>query len=293
MNTSRYVLIDNSPPSTIDGYRKCIGSLVNLHDLPVTELSASTMKAWISNKNAKLKTIRNLLSFLRSAIDEAVTDGLISVNPVSLITASRYRPKTAPDSKENYVIDPFTPQEVGAILNACRYVQWRCLFQFAFHTGLRSSELCALRWCDVDFIHKTVHVQKASVVGVIKGTKTTSGNRKVDLDEQAISALSAMREFTSLRSEYIFEDPRTSKPWANSASIRKKAWVPSLKLAKVRYRNPYQTRHTFATRNISIGVNLFWLAGQMGHKGPEMIFRHYGMYVKEYDGQTTCKEIKI
>ncbi|WP_338328126.1 hypothetical protein [Rosenbergiella nectarea] len=116
----------------MDGYRKCIDSLVDLHDLPVTELSASTMKAWISNKNAKLKTIRNLLSFLRSAIDEAVTDGLISVNPISLVTASRYRPKTASDNNEQYAIDPFTPQEVTAILNACRYVQWRCLFQFAF-----------------------------------------------------------------------------------------------------------------------------------------------------------------
>lgn len=47
------------------------------------------------------------------------------------------------------------------------------------------------------------------------------------------------------------------------------------------------TRHTFATRNISQGVNLFWLAGQMGHKGPEMLFRHYGSYLKEYDGNTT------
>jgi len=273
-------------PSTIDGYRKCIGSLIDLHDLPVTELSTGTMKAWISNKSAKLKTIRNLLSFLRSALDEAVTDGLISVNPVSLVTASRYRPKTAPDSKEHYFIDPFTPQEVSAIINACRYVQWRCLFQFAFHTGLRSSELCALRWDDIDFTHKTVHVQKASVVGIIKGTKTASGNRKVDLDEQAITALNTMKEFTSLRCEYVFEDPKTFKPWANSASIREKAWVCTLKLAKVRYRNPYQTRHTFATRHISQGKNLFWLAGQMGHKGPEMLFRHYGSYLKDYDVET-------
>ena len=62
--------------------------------------------------------------------------------------------------------------------------------------------------------------------------------------------------------------------------------VPTLKKAGVRYRNPYQTRHTFATKHISQGVNLFWLAGQMGHKGPEMIFRNYGKYLAEYDGKT-------
>jgi integrase len=53
---------------------------------------------------------------------------------------------------------------------------------------------------------------------------------------------------------------------------------PTLKKAGVRYRN-HQTRHTFATRHISQGVNLFWLAGQMGHKGPEMLFRNYGKYL--------------
>lgn len=274
-------------PSTIDGYQKCITSLSTLHALPVTELTAGVLKTWISNKNAKLKTIRNLLSFLRSALDEAVTDGLIELNPVSLVTASRYRPKQTTEEKDDYVVDPFTPQEAKAIFAACTYEQWRYLFQFAMHTGLRSSELCALRWQDVDLVHNTIHVQKASVIGVIKGTKTAAGTRKVELDEMALSALAGMRSHTFMRSEYVFEDPKTMEPWSGSAAIRKKAWMPALRRAQVRYRNPYQTRHTYATRHISIGVNLYWLCGQMGHKGPEMLFRHYGSYLKDYDGNTS------
>ncbi|MFT8153613.1 integrase, partial [Escherichia coli] len=38
--------------------------------------------------------------------------------------------------------------------------------------------------------------------------------------------------------------------------------------------------------------NLFWLAAQMGHKGPEMLFRHYGQYLKEYDGRASIKDKK-
>lgn len=64
------------------------------------------------------------------------------------------------------------------------------------------------------------------------------------------------------------------------------AALPTLRKAGIRYRNPYQTRHTFATSHISRGANLFWLAGQMGHKGPEMLFRHYGSYLAAYDGHT-------
>ncbi|HBZ1104788.1 TPA: integrase, partial [Klebsiella pneumoniae] len=48
----------------------------------------------------------------------------------------------------------------------------------------------------------------------------------------------------------------------------------------------------FATRHISRGANLFWLASHMGHKGPELLFRHYGRYLKEYDNSTSNTSLK-
>lgn len=278
-------------PSTINGYEKCVSALSELHKLHVVDLTPAILKKWISKRTTKLKTIRNNLSFLRSAVDEAVTDGLITINPVKLVSASRYHAVNHTANTDDYEVDPFTPAEATAIYNACLYQEWRNLFCFAFNTGLRSSELCALRWSDIDFIGHTVHVQVASVVGVIKGTKTKAGTRKVELNNEAIMALQAQKSFTMMRSDFVFSDPKTRKPWANSAAIRKKAWLPTLKKAGVRYRNPYQTRHTFATRHISQGANLFWLAGQMGHKGPEMLFRHYGSYLSEYDGKTAISEV--
>lgn len=167
-----------------------------------------------------------------------------------------------------------------ALLSAARNKQWENLFRFAIHTGLRSSELCALSWHDIDFVGRTIHVQNASVVGVIKGTKTKAGTRKVELADEAMKALINQKPFTFMKDEIVFEDPKTNKPWASADAIRKKVWLPTLRKAGIRYRNPYRTRHTFATRHISQGANLFWLAGQMGHKGPEMLFRHDGRYVK-------------
>lgn len=280
-------------PSTIGGYKKCKSALSTLHDLSVVDLTPGILKTWIQKQKTSLKTIRNQLSFLRSALDEAVTDGLITSNPANMVTASRYQSKSSP-SDSDYIVDPLTPEEVTAIYSAVRYDQWKNLFQFAINTGLRSSELCALSWGDIDFIGRTAHVQAASVVGVIKGTKTKAGTRIVELNEDAMTALNNQKSFTFLKNETIFEDPKTNKAWAGADAIRKKAWVPTLKKAGVRYRNPYQTRHTFAIKHISNGVNLFWLASQMGHKGPEMLFRHYGAYLKEYDGNTSIlKRIDI
>ncbi|CAM7074549.1 MULTISPECIES: Arm DNA-binding domain-containing protein [Klebsiella pneumoniae complex] len=281
----------NLSPSTINGYEKCISTLSALHKLHVTELTPGVLKNWISSRKTKLKTIRNNLSFLRSAIDEAVTDGLLTINPVSLVSASRYHVVNNSPNADDYVVDPFVPAETSAIYQHCRYLEWENLFRFAFNTGLRSSELCALRWTDIDFIENTAHVQVAKVVGILKGTKTKAGTRKVELNNEARAALQSQKQFTLMKSEFIFSDPKTGKPWTTANAIRKKAWVPTLQIAGVRYRNPYQTRHTFATRHISQGANLFWLAGQMGHKGPEMLFRHYGSYLAEYDGKTSISAI--
>ncbi len=87
-----------------------------------------------------------------------------------------------------------------------------------------------------------------------------------------------------MKSEFVFEDPSNGQPWSGSGDIRQKAWRHIMRASKIRYRNPYQTRHTFATMHISAGVNLFWLCKQMGHKGPDMLFRNYGSYLADYDG---------
>lgn len=278
-------------PSTIGGYKKCRSALSSLHIFPASELTPAALKIWIQSQKTTLKTIRNQLSFLCSALDEAVTDGVLQINPVSLVTASRYQSDKSV-AESSYVVDPLSPAEVDALLSAAGNKQCENLFRFAIQTGLRSSELCALRWRDIDFLGKTAHVQNASVVGIIKGTKTKAGTRKVELSEEAMAALTSQKMFTFMKDTIIFEDPKTNKPWGSADAIRKKAWVPTLRKAGIRYRNPYQTRHTFATRLISRGVNLFWLATQMGHKGPEMLFRHYGSYLKEYDGNTSLN-IKI
>lgn len=281
----------NLSPSTLDGYRKCLRALRTLHNIYVTELTPAALKSWVSCQKTKLKTIRNRLSFLRSAIDEAVTDGLINDNPVAHISASRYFSVEYGNTDE-YEVDPFTPDEIKVIYLNCRFLQWKTTFQFAFNTGVRPSELCALKWSDIDFQKRTAFVQNAVVEGVYKGTKTKSGTRKVELNDEALQALNEQKQFTLMKSAYVFEDPRTGEPWTGSKAIHQKAWRYVMKDSHIRYRNPYQTRHTFATMHISAGVNLFWLCKQMGHKGPDMLFRNYGSYLSDYDGHLTRPGIK-
>lgn len=59
------------------------------------------------------------------------------------------------------------------------------------------------------------------------------------------------------------------------------AGTHALKKAGIRYRNPYQTRHTYASMLLSAGENPMWVAQQMGHKDWAMIRRVYGRWIPE------------
>jgi integrase len=116
------------------------------------------------------------------------------------------------------------------------------------------------------------------VGGREKTTKTVSGLRTVDLNEYSLSALLDQKNLTG--SAYrVFHDEKTDHPWPSDQIIRKRLWIPALKAAKLEYRNPYQTRHTFASIMLSQGKNPMWVAQQMGHKDWGMIRKVYGRWI--------------
>ena len=59
--------------------------------------------------------------------------------------------------------------------------------------------------------------------------------------------------------------------------------MPILKRCGVRYRYPYQTRHTYASMMLSAGEHPMWVAKQMGHKDWTMIARVYGRCMPDAD----------
>ncbi|WP_426287475.1 Arm DNA-binding domain-containing protein [Luteibacter sp. E-22] len=237
------------------------------------DLTRARLKEWVSGTSCGLKRISNLLLPMRGMYDQALDDGLIAVNPFV-----GWTPKKVEPPKEEDDVDPFTQAEVAAILGACEG-QVRNLFQFAFWTGLRTSELIALRWEDVDLVNGTVTIRRAKVRKRVKAPKTRAGRRLVTLLKPAADALAAQRQYTQLAGAEVFMNPRTGESWLHDGPIRKTAWQPALKRAGVRYRYPYQTRHTFASTLLSAGENPVWVASMMGHKDWAMIIKVYGRWI--------------
>ena len=110
--------------------------------------------------------------------------------------------------------------------------------------------------------------------------KTKSSIRDVILLPAAVNALKDQKQYSFVGGEFIFVRPRDRGPFVDYEHLER-PWKHILKRAKVRYRNPYQTRHTYASHLLSGGENPLFVAQQMGHKTTEMIMRHYGRWVEQ------------
>lgn len=276
--------IDSKAPtikaSTAEGYRKVIkGRLVpDLGDNLLSELRRGHVRTMCESIKATNKRIANVLSVLRAALDDAVGDDLIDSNPIAGWTYAR---NEAP--KEEDEIDPFTAEEQAAILKALPE-QGRNMIQFALWSGLRTSELVALQWGDIDFLRGEIRIRRATTQAAksqVETTKTRSGTRTVKMLGPARAALEAQKAHTFLAGAQVFHNPRTGEAWTGDQPIRKTMWQPALKRAGIRYRIPYQTRHTYASMMLSAGEHPMWVAQQMGHADWGMIRRIYGRWMPD------------
>jgi integrase len=109
------------------------------------------------------------------------------------------------------------------------------MVRFWFATGLRPGELMALQWPKIDWLEKKARIDRNQVAGIEKGPKTEAGIRDIELDTEAIAALTAQKGITFLAGAHVWVNPRTGTPWTTDAQLRKTLWDSLCKRAGVRY----------------------------------------------------------
>jgi len=270
------------PHSTYRCYRKsCQAHLKpEFGHIRARDLTPQQIRTWIRDRDGTLKSIRNDLTPLRAVLDRALNDDIIDRNPLDKIRVSKLVSRTQVDT--DYTVDPFTDEEIKRTLAAAEAYDPRIrnLMQFAFYSGARTSELFGLMWGDVDFRKGIARIQRAVVERRVKETKTKSGVRDLVLLPLALAALRDQKQYSFVGGDYVFVRPRQRGPFIDYDHLER-PWKHVLKRAGVRYRNPYQTRHTYASQLLSGGENPLFVAQQMGHKTTEMIMRHYGRWVEQ------------
>jgi integrase len=78
-------------------------------------------------------------------------------------------------------------------------------------------------------------------------------------------------------------------------NIRNRIWNPALVRAGLRHRNPYQTRHTFASLMLEQHEDPAWVARMLGHTSLRMLYERYGKFIRHrtrHDGEQFTRALR-
>jgi len=195
--------------------------------------------------------------------------------------------KRLPEGDPYEKIMPFSIEEQRLLIDNVPD-HWKPYFQFAFYSGLRQGEQIGLKPADIDWQKQILHVRRAitkddngkKMEGPTKNRYSRRSIKMTPVMYEALEAQQAIHE--KFKSEYLFCSPKGNM--VHPPNMRRRAWMPALKKAKLQFREMKQTRHTFATIALSCGENPLWIANVMGHRDTNMIIKVYSKYVANANG---------
>lgn len=253
-------------------------SMLDKHIMPyfkhyrLDEIKPSSIKTFQSKllNSMDARSVKNVRNLLSKILEDAKMDEIIDRNPVKLVKPPKFI--------KTDEITPFTLEEVMTILeNANEFM--RTFLNVAFFTGMRTGEVMALRWEDIDFNKGKIIVRNSITDGVESNTKTGK-TRIIDMLDPVQNTLKHHYVKSGLRHKYIFTS-RKGTPYTKSSAIVETYWKPLLKRCAMAYRVLYSTRHTFATIMLKNGEDLLWVSKTLGHANISTTMKYYIKYVEE------------
>jgi integrase len=224
-------------------------------------------------------TLAKHLRQLGACLQAAVVEGFAVENPVRRLHKTA-RPKIAKRRPAYY-----TDEELARLWPELAYrPMMLALCKTAVATGLRIGELGALRWTDLDLLHRELHISRAYVDGIGEQPPKSNEPRTVDLTPQAAGVLEAWYT-ESGGNELVFE--REQGGYLTSRYVTSSVLYPALERAGIprigergRKRDFHSFRHTFARLALEGGAEITWVQRQLGHSSITLTVDTYGHWAR-------------
>ena len=270
----------NLAPRTAEGYETIVRRhlIPELGHFPLTQLKpehiqkyyARTLAAGRCNGKGPLNplTVRHHHMALHNALKCAVKWGLLARNPADAVDIPR------PTRSEMRVM---SENDLNRFLEAAKATPYYPLFYLALFTGMRRSELLALRWSDVDLtlcqlsVSRTIHrVRNGDFV--FRPPKTAKGRRTVSLSPSTAIVLKTYREqqhaFRLLQDLSVHEEDLVFSKEDRTPltpNVVTNAWLRLARRVGLTGVRLHDARHTHASLMLKQGVHPKIVQERLGH----------------------------
>jgi integrase len=165
-----------------------------------------------------------------------------------------------------------TAEELGKLLEATA-PEWRLLFEFLAHTGLRVGEAFGLRWGDIK--GQRLKVQRRFYRGDFAPPKSKYGKRTVPLTEGMARKLWEYRKTTQYAKDDDLVFPARDGGPLNYSNVLRRGLRPAATKAGVPWAAFHTLRHTCASNLFRNGWNAKQVQLVLGHHSPAFTLATY------------------
>ena len=243
-------------------------------DMPCADLSAGLINEFINKKLAdglSASYVRDILTVFKSMLKYAQEEyGFnLSLKNVVLPKVEKKHIEKISDIQQkklvSYLKGNMSLTVFGILLSLCM--------------GLRIGELCGLKWSDVDFQHKVLHIRRT-----VQRITSANGNRKTKIVITAPKSATSFRDIAIPDSlmEYfrMFQDEADSFILSGADKpieprTMQYRYKKILQLAEIENHNYHKLRHTFATNCAEKGFDVKTLSVILGHSTVNLTLNRY------------------
>ena len=270
-------------PATLARYRgivayQLVPELGRIKLAQLTTADVDRALARLLDSGLSPQTVSHCRAVLRTALNDAEKRGQVVRNVAKLSDAPKipYQPPRI-----------LSPDAAWGVLAAIKDDQLRRLATVAVHTGLRQGELLGLRWQDVGWQGKELHVSKAlqRTNGAYRlvEVKSRTSRRALPLTPAALEALTAERDSQELarassgRSRQPIPDLvfTTASGQPRNGSVVTHTFAIALSAAGLAPMHFHHLRHAFAGLMLASGVDLGTVSALLGHSSVSLTLSTY------------------
>lgn len=167
--------------------------------------------------------------------------------------------------------NPYTPAEIERITNGCKRMIDAAMIGLAAYSGLRWSELRALKWSDIDFDKRTIHLTRSLDADQSEKDTKTEGGRIVPILMPGMRWLLEWQKVAP-DTDLVFTSSTggpVSKRWYTDHA-------PGIRKASGIHFEPHQLRDTYASILIAADIGEAQLTLWLGHRSINTTLNRYG-----------------
>ena len=245
------------------------------------------------------ETIKGYRRILRALFNEAVRYEWIAKNPVcaTKVGAEKGNTSLRPVAEK----EVFTVKEARAFLHKLDEdvpddeMHKKVILKFILLTGVRNGEMCGLKWSDIDFDKKVVHIRRnrlySKQFGYYEKTpKTKTSVRDIPLTDALIDDLKKYMDWFRLADEEF--DSRLDETYLAVNVYRQPLYPQSIGQWLTFYERKWDMkhvtchglRHTYCSLLLAQNVPIQTVSKYMGHSDSTVTLKVYSHFIPDTQG---------